>query len=258
MDKISTEIPTNGPTGSIMTPTEKRALSEVMHNTKRSGGNYGSLAKSQIQPTFYICHKLEINDTMQRLALKYNVNIQEIKRINKLWSDAELSLLKNVYIPVNLSLLSTLRTLYPDLNVVQNLSPTAIRVGKTSTNGNDEGTSDNPVSIQSTTTNNTSFQDYFSKIDQQIQTSKKSLETFDVKKQHLLPQSNDTSYSSNDDNNNDLNSSQNTRTTIWNNGRHKDIHHLSDNNITAQNQREKHISAALQRIQQEKDDFDEL
>jgi hypothetical protein len=50
--------------------------------------------------------------------------------------------------------------------------------------------------------------------------------------------------------------------TYWNNARHKGIHHLSDNsvfvNITAQTSREKHVSAALERIQREKDNFDEL
>jgi hypothetical protein len=119
--------------------------------------------------------------------------IQEIKRVNKLWSDAELSLLENVYIPVNSSQLSTLRTLYPTLNIVQNLSPTTNRERKSLANAvtNDEATSsirssDSSTSILSaaTTTNNSSYQDYLSKIDQQIRTSKKSLQSFDVNKQH--------------------------------------------------------------------------
>jgi len=76
MDKISTEIPINGSIPSTTTPTEKRALSEVIPTTKRSGGNYGSLAKSQLQPTFYISHKVESDDTMQRLALKYSINVR--------------------------------------------------------------------------------------------------------------------------------------------------------------------------------------
>jgi hypothetical protein len=63
-------------------------------------------------------------------------------------------------------------------------------------------------------------------------------------------------------NNNDTKSSENNRTTIWNNERHKGVHHLSDNsafvNITTQASREKHVSTALQRLQREKDNFDEL
>jgi hypothetical protein len=75
MDKIATEISINGLIPSTTTPTEKRALSEVIPPTKRSGGNYGSLAKSALQPTFYICHKVESDDTIQRLALKYSINV---------------------------------------------------------------------------------------------------------------------------------------------------------------------------------------
>ncbi len=80
MDKISTEISTNGSIPSTTTPTEKRALSEVIPSTKRSGGNYGSLAKSTLQPTFFICHPVESDDTMQRLALKYSINVGYIVR----------------------------------------------------------------------------------------------------------------------------------------------------------------------------------
>jgi hypothetical protein len=58
------------------------------------------------------------------------------------------------------------------------------------------------------------------------------------------------------------NSSENNRTTMNNNDRHKGVHHLSDNsvfvNISTQNSRDKHVSAALKRIQQEQDNFDEL
>jgi LysM repeat protein len=75
MDKISTEKSIDGSISSTTTPTEKRSLSDVVHNTKRSGGSYGSLAKSQLQPTFYIYHKVESNDTIQRLALKYSINV---------------------------------------------------------------------------------------------------------------------------------------------------------------------------------------
>lgn len=75
MDKISSELSINGSISSTMTPTEKRTLSNVVQNTKRSGGSYGSLSKSQLQPTFYISHKVELDDTIQRLALKYSINV---------------------------------------------------------------------------------------------------------------------------------------------------------------------------------------
>jgi hypothetical protein len=54
---------------------EKRALSETMPSIKREGGNYGSLAKSQLQPTFYIVHPVECGETLQRVALKYSIHV---------------------------------------------------------------------------------------------------------------------------------------------------------------------------------------
>jgi hypothetical protein len=64
----------------------------------------------------------------------FKLKIQEIKRVNKLWSDAELGLRENVYIPVNTNQLSTLRTLYPNIEIVQNLSPLTNSRQKISTN----------------------------------------------------------------------------------------------------------------------------
>ena len=62
--------------------------------------------------------------------------------------------------------------------------------------------------------------------------------------------------------NDNTNSPRNNRRTTENPERHKGVHHLSDNsvlsNITKHNSREKYITAALERIQREKDDFDEL
>jgi hypothetical protein len=46
-------------------------------------------------------------------------------------------------------------------------------------------TSDSTASISATTTNYSSYEDYFSKIDQQIRTSKNSLQSFNIPKQYL-------------------------------------------------------------------------
>jgi hypothetical protein len=70
------------------------------------------------------------------------------------------------------------------------------------------------------------------------------------------------SQTSNGNNSDDSVSSQNSRTARRHHGRTNGTHVLSDNSIfvsiTSQNSRDKHVSAALQRIQREKDDFDEL
>ncbi len=105
--------------------------------------------------------------------------------MNKLWSDAELRLLENIYIPVNSTQLTTLQNLYPSLDVVQNPSPIPTRARKTSVNTmtTDETasfirTSNSTASVSAITTNYPSYEDYFSKIDQQIRTSKNSLQSF--------------------------------------------------------------------------------
>jgi hypothetical protein len=113
-----------------------------------------------------------------------NLKIQEIKRVNKLWSDGEINSREHVYIPVNSTQLSTLRTIYPTLDIIQNLSLTMNSMKKSSTN-NDTTSSDSSISIPpATMTNNSSYQDYFSKIDQQIRSSKQSLQSLDTKEQY--------------------------------------------------------------------------
>jgi hypothetical protein len=117
----------------------------------------------------------------------YLFKIQEIKRVNKLWSDAELGLLEHVYIPVNPTQLATLQTVYPTLNIIQSLSPLMNHLPKSSinTSTDDETTSSIRSSDSSTSiSTNSSYQDYFSKIDQQIRLTKKSLQTLDIKDQN--------------------------------------------------------------------------
>jgi len=114
--------------------------------------------------------------------------IQEIKRVNKLWSDAELGLLESVHIPVNSAQLATLQTIYPSLDIIQNLPSLTNPRRKSSINSitNDEITPsiqslDSSTSIP--TTNTSSYQDYLSKIDQKIRLTKQSLQSLDVKKE---------------------------------------------------------------------------
>jgi hypothetical protein len=166
--------------------------------------------------------------------------------VNKLWSDAELGLREHVYIPINSSQLSTLRVQYPTLEVVQDLSPATAHHQKTLDETNSSIRSSDSTNSIPTTVNNSSYQDYLSKIDQRIRSTKDSLQSLDIKESQPITNS----------------TSESPLTTPRNNERHKGVHHLTDNsvfvNISSQNSRDKHVSAALKRIQQEKDNFDEL
>lgn len=75
MARISTDLQKSQSDMLTNVSTENRTLREVLHNSKRIGGNYGSLAQSKLQPTFYILHKVNSDDTLQRLALRYGINV---------------------------------------------------------------------------------------------------------------------------------------------------------------------------------------
>jgi hypothetical protein len=116
--------------------------------------------------------------------VRFQSQVQEIKRVNKLWSDAELRLLESVYIPVNSMQLATLQSQHPSLEILQNLP---LSTNRRQSSINDDSTSsirssDSTASIP-TTSNTSSFEDYFSKIDQQIRLTKKSLQTLDGNQQ---------------------------------------------------------------------------
>ncbi|CAF0965324.1 unnamed protein product [Didymodactylos carnosus] len=256
--------------------SEKRSLSEI-NTTKRTG--YGSLAKSQIQPIFYIRHKLEHGETIQRLALRYSVNIQEIKRVNKLWSDSELCLLSNVLIPVNNSQLTILKATYPTLDILQGSSPISNHQSRKTSTSNDD---DNESVVSSSTSTSSfnkkeSYQDYFSKVDKQICTSKKSLQTLGAEhtRSKTLPSSSSSSSrismcsSIMGDEGDTSIISHNARltypSTANNNTDSEHYQHrkpISSSdvivNIPQSNSRDKHARAALERIQREKDDIYEL
>ena len=204
MARLLTNMRTNHSNISSTMPTETHTLKDKIHNSKCTGGNYGSLAKSKIQPTFYVCHQVEPDDTLQRVALKYNIKvclfqdcfssiyiifqlkIEEIKRINQLWSDNALGLFEHVYIPVNSTQLSTLQSVYPTLNIVRNLPPITNHLRNPMTNKiktHEAISSDSSVLIS--TASNLSCEEYFSRIDQQIRLTKETLQSMTIKEQHL-------------------------------------------------------------------------
>lgn len=112
------------------------------------------------------------------------MKIQEIKRVNKLWSDPELFLFEHIYIPVDSMQLSALRTKYPTLDFLQSLPIVKDNHRKSSVNtsATDRTTASNQsldkLNIM-TQTNSSSVQDYLSKIDQQIKLTKTTLQSKD-------------------------------------------------------------------------------
>ncbi|XP_077867486.1 lysM and putative peptidoglycan-binding domain-containing protein 2-like [Saccoglossus kowalevskii] len=65
---------------------------------KHYGRSYGSLQKSKQE--IYIKHSVSETDTLQGIALKYGVTIEQIKRANKLFTTDSIFLRKVLNIPV--------------------------------------------------------------------------------------------------------------------------------------------------------------
>lgn len=52
------------------------------------------------KPFSYIIHKVQPTDTLQSLEMKYNSNMYEIKRVNRLWSNDSLYCKTMINIPI--------------------------------------------------------------------------------------------------------------------------------------------------------------
>ncbi|CAD5227670.1 unnamed protein product [Bursaphelenchus okinawaensis] len=59
-----------------------------------------SPSNSQRKPLSIIEHEVKPTDTLQNLQIKYNTNMFEIKRINKLWSNDALYARTHISIPI--------------------------------------------------------------------------------------------------------------------------------------------------------------
>lgn len=77
---------------------------ESLKNSMRYHVKYGSTGNNhkKMQNYKYITHLVQPTDTLQGLALRYEVTMEQIKRANKLWSSDNLSLRSrnNVSIPI--------------------------------------------------------------------------------------------------------------------------------------------------------------
>ncbi|KAN0050203.1 hypothetical protein ACTA71_003309 [Dictyostelium dimigraforme] len=67
---------------------------------KNNGGGGGEKSK-------YLVHQLTPKDTLQGLALKYNVKVNDIKRLNNMWTQDSLFIKKTILIPIEVSDLVT-------------------------------------------------------------------------------------------------------------------------------------------------------
>jgi len=81
-----------------------RSTKKKSTNTKTYGSTSSRPTTLQLSRDKLILHHVQRTDTFQGLALKYGVSIEQIKRVNKLWSSDNLTLRSRstLYIPIPL------------------------------------------------------------------------------------------------------------------------------------------------------------
>lgn len=65
---------------------------------KSSGRNYGSFTNTACTDSFFQ-HKVQPGETLQAISLKYNISIEQLKRINRLYSNEAFFLKETILIP---------------------------------------------------------------------------------------------------------------------------------------------------------------
>ncbi|XP_041356213.1 lysM and putative peptidoglycan-binding domain-containing protein 1-like isoform X2 [Gigantopelta aegis] len=86
---------------------ERQGLGQYVRSQARYG--YGTAATSNTATrkspnpsdgTKFIKHMVSSTDTLMGIALKYNVTVEEIKRVNKLWTNDSLFLREHLLVPL--------------------------------------------------------------------------------------------------------------------------------------------------------------
>jgi LysM repeat protein len=66
----------------------------------KSQSHYGTTSKASSHLEAFLKHKVQVGDTLQGVAVKYGVTIEQIKRANSLWTNDSLFLREYLLIPV--------------------------------------------------------------------------------------------------------------------------------------------------------------
>ncbi|XP_057668116.1 lysM and putative peptidoglycan-binding domain-containing protein 1 [Diorhabda carinulata] len=78
---------------------ERLSIRDSIRESAQSLRKYGSTSKHVMKNENYIKHFVTNTDTLQGIALKYNVTIEQIHRANKLWTSDSLFLREYLLIP---------------------------------------------------------------------------------------------------------------------------------------------------------------
>ena len=91
---------------------ERRNIKETSSLSQSRKGPqtcYGATRNPENPPDYkLVAHTLTLSDTLQGLAIKYGVTIEQIRRVNKLWTNDNIHIFKTINIPVKLTYNDTL------------------------------------------------------------------------------------------------------------------------------------------------------
>lgn len=135
---------------------------------KSYGRSYGSTQRS-VKETF-LPHNVVSTDTLQGIALKYGVTVQELKRVNKLYTNDSIFLRSVLYIPVGEQPLPA-SVLENTVSSVQG-SPLKKASSGAASNGDRE---ENHIDVNTEDKTKSDPLDFLSKIDQEIKLRKDEL-----------------------------------------------------------------------------------
>ncbi|XP_028402597.1 lysM and putative peptidoglycan-binding domain-containing protein 2-like [Dendronephthya gigantea] len=86
---------------------ERRSIKETSSLSKSRKGPrtcYGATRQPESSADYKLAvHSLDQSDTLQGLAIKYGVTVEQIRRVNKLWTNDNIHILKTLNIPVKLT-----------------------------------------------------------------------------------------------------------------------------------------------------------
>ncbi|CAH1790098.1 unnamed protein product [Owenia fusiformis] len=155
-----------------MEKNEKSSLGQFVQKQTK----YGTSRKAVHTPEIHIKHKVEKGETLQGIALKHGVTMEQIKRANKIWTNDSLFLREDLLIPVCKPSTSDSNT----LNGETAISTTATATTVTRTHSVDSGIAarlktQTPESAITKGSMDVSAKDFLSKFDKNIATLKSSV-----------------------------------------------------------------------------------
>ncbi|KAM9989963.1 hypothetical protein ACTFIY_005997 [Dictyostelium cf. discoideum] len=195
--------------------------------------------KNSGEKSKYLVHQLTPKDTLQGLALKYNVKVNDIKRLNNMWTQDSLFIKKTILIPIEVSDLVTSEnnsnssgsgnnSLNSSSNNIKNLLDGSYGVNNTNSFSSNNYNSNNNNN-NSNNNSGTSFDNVFPEFE-------KMNKTFGTPKEKpILPPStfNNGSNgfnSNNNNNNNSFNNNNNNNNSFNNNNNNNNSFNNNNNN----------------------------